>query len=244
MARFHDTWTVEPHGELVTLDDGLMTVEGEITMPLGRFPRRMTIARLERGGTAIWSPIPLEERAMQQVEALGMPSWLIIPNAGHRLDARGWKARYPNLRVLCPPGGREKVEEAIKVDAIADPFDDRRLSFEVVPGMLARESALRWRNTSGGETLIVNDIIGNVQHPHGLGAHVMARLFGFGVNRPQIPFVGRRMYVDDPRALAAAFRRWAESDVRRIVPSHGEVVVDPIDTLLRLANELAPSVAA
>ena len=30
MPRFNDNWTVGPHGQLEQLDEGLLTVEGEI----------------------------------------------------------------------------------------------------------------------------------------------------------------------------------------------------------------------
>jgi hypothetical protein len=38
MSRINDEWKVGPHGQLEKLDDGLLTVWGEIQMPLGRFP--------------------------------------------------------------------------------------------------------------------------------------------------------------------------------------------------------------
>lgn len=239
MADIRQTWSVEPHGELVSLAEGLLTVEGEIEMPLGRFPRRMTVARLSTGGTVIWSAVALREPDMERVEALGAPAWLVVPGVAHRLDARIWKARYPAMKVLCPPGAREKVEEAVAVDATEDPFGDPAMAFEVVPGTRGREAALHVRSPRDEVTLVTNDIVANVRHPHGAGAHIMARLLGFGVNHPSIPWVGKRIFLDDPRALAAAMRRWAdEPGLRRLVPSHGDVLEAPSEHLRRLADDL------
>lgn len=239
MAAFLTEWTVQPHGDLVELDDGLLTVEGTIRMPLGNFPRRMTVVALAGGGLAIWSAIALREPEMRRLEAIGTPRWLIVPGIAHRLDAHIWKQRYPDLRVLCPPGAALTVAEAVPVDATSDPFGEPALRFIVVPGARAREAALLVRR-QGRATLVVNDIVANVRHPNGLGAHIMARLLGFGVKRARMPWVGRRLFLDDGPALAAALREWAaEPGLSRVIPSHGDVIsANPQGALLRIARDL------
>ena len=57
MAKLNDAWVVQPHGALTKLADGMLTVEGSIVMPLGKFPRRMTVLAVAAGGSAIWSPV-------------------------------------------------------------------------------------------------------------------------------------------------------------------------------------------
>ena len=82
---------------------------------------------------------------------------------------------------------------------------------------------------------------GNVAHPHGIGAQLMGRLFGFGVSRPQLPWVVKRKAVDDPAALAAQFRAWAaDAGLSRIIVSHGEVIAEDAAGILRdVADRLA-----
>ena len=179
MAKFNDQWTVGPHGPVETLDDGLLTVAGDISMPLGNFPRRMTVAALSDGRSAIWSAMPLRELEMREIEALGDPAFLIVPGIGHRLDVKPWKRRYPRAQVVCAPGAREAVAEVVPVDATGDVLEDPDVRLETVPGTADKEAALVVRR-AGGTTLVVNDILANVRHPHGLGAQIMARLFGFG----------------------------------------------------------------
>src|SRR5215210_1378368 len=106
MSQVNEEWKVGPHGPLEVLDEGLLTVAAEITMPLGRFPRRMTVVGLSGGRTAIWSAVPLREPEMKTIEALGAPAFLIVPGVAHRLDLKPWKQRYPGARVICPPGAR------------------------------------------------------------------------------------------------------------------------------------------
>jgi len=86
-------------------------------------------------------------------------------------------------------------------------------------------------------TLVLNDTLANVRHPHGPGAWIMTRLMGFGAHRPQIPRVAARMFVKDRAALRAAFREWAaDPELRRIIVSHGDVIEhDPAGALLQAA---------
>jgi len=239
MSRFNTEWRVGPHGPLERLDDGLDSVSGEIVMPLGRFPRRMTLARLADGGLVVWSAIALSEPEMGQLEALGRLRFLVVPGPGHRLDARIYKDRYPQLEVVAPAGAAEAVSEAVPVDHTSDPFGDPEVSFVTVPGTGEAESALVVRRATG-TTLVTNDVIGHVTHPHGLGATVMAHLFDFGVDEPAVPRTVRR-FIKDREALAAQFRAWADlPDLRRIIVSHVDPILDhPSETLRRLADDLS-----
>ena len=69
MSKLNQEWVVQPHGELVGLADGILTAEGSIVMPLGTFPRRMTVLALDEGGSAIWSPVPLREAEMSRMRS-------------------------------------------------------------------------------------------------------------------------------------------------------------------------------
>ncbi|HTG79348.1 MAG TPA: hypothetical protein VL553_07085, partial [Sphingomicrobium sp.] len=209
---------------------------GQIPMPIGNFPRRMTVVGLSKKRTAIFSPIPLIDADMERIEALGEPAFLIIPSGFHRLDARPYKARFPKARVVAPSGAREAVSEAVPVDLVLDRLGDADTSLITVDGTANREAALVVRRP-GGASLIVNDIIAHVARPQGPGAWIMSRLFGFGARRPSIPRPIRSKLVADRQALAAQLDKWAEiPDLQRIVPSHGEIIErQPAAELSRLA---------
>ena len=233
-----EKWEVSPHEALVEVDDGILTVAGEIVMPLGNFPRRMTVVRLSGNRTAIYSAIALDEPEMARIEAMGRPAFLIVPGDHHRLDAKIWKDRYPDAQVIAPPGAAAAAEEAVPVDAVSDVLDDRQVRLVIVPGIGGHEAALEVRRASG-LTLVVNDIIAHVAHPHGIGANIMARLFGFGVSAPQIPRPVKRG-LDDKPALARQFAAWAaDPSLQRIIVSHGDVIEGGASDALRaLADAL------
>lgn len=239
MTAILKRWKVLPHGPLEVIDEGILTVAGEMRMPLGNFPRRMTVVGLSGNRTAIYSAIALNSAEMRKIEQLGAPSFLIVPSDMHRLDARIWKERYPAIRIVTPSGARTRVAEIVQVDSTDDILQDEAVRFHNVAGTGGHESALTVRRAQGA-TLVCNDIIGHVAHPHGLGAQVMARLMGFGVSEPQVPRIVRRKIVVDPKALASQFRDWAAlRDLRRIIVSHGDPIeTKPREVLIALAEKL------
>jgi len=221
------------------IDGRILTVEGDIPMPLGKFPRRMTVVGLSGNRSAIFSAMALNEAGMRKVEKVGEPCFLIVPNGHHRLDARAWKERYPKLKVLCPPGAKESVSAAAPVDSTEDILGDKDVDFVVVEGTGQAEAALVVRRETGA-TLIANDVIANVRNPRGLGAKVMARLFGFGVKHPQVPSVVKRALVKDKNVLARQLRRWSKlAGLVRIIPSHGDIIEQPQPILESIAGSLS-----
>jgi hypothetical protein len=102
MPKPFSEWTVLPHGRLTRLDENILTVTGLLKMPVGEVERRMTAVRLRDGGLVAFSVIALDEPEMRSLEAFGTPTFMVVPNEIHRLDARVWKERYPEITVVAP----------------------------------------------------------------------------------------------------------------------------------------------
>ena len=239
MPKPFTEWTVLPHGKLTRLDDNLLSVTGDLHMPVGDFPRRMTVVRLHAGRLVVFSAIALDEAEMGALEAFGEPSYLVVPNDIHRMDAKIWKDRYPSLRVVAPAGVRKQVEEVVAVDDTEPNFGDPQVQFVTVPGTHDREAALVVRTWSG-TTLIVNDLIWNMADRPGMGGwlfHVM----GFTGKEPRIPAIVELREIKDKVALREQLERWALiPGLNRIIVSHGNIVSrDAKGVLDRLAESLA-----
>jgi hypothetical protein len=142
MTKPFQQWTVLPHGKLVQVDENILTVVGEIHMPLMDLPRRMTVVRLADASLVVFSVIALDEDDMSALEAYGRPAFLMVPSDKHRLDAKTWKDRYTEIQVVAPEGARTKVEETVAVDTVTPRFDDPGVQFMTVPGTRGREAAL------------------------------------------------------------------------------------------------------
>ena len=68
MTEPFQQWTVLPHGKMVQIDENILTVVGEIHMPLMDLPRRMTVVRLSDASLVIFSAIALDEEEMSALE--------------------------------------------------------------------------------------------------------------------------------------------------------------------------------
>src|SRR4030095_15114180 len=207
MTQILTSWKVLPHGELTQVDDGVLTVVGQIVMPLTKFPRRMTVVRLRGARTLIFNGIALDEAEMARIEALGQPVFMIVPNDHHRLDSRIYKERYPSLAVVAPAGALAKVAKIVPVDTSAPDFGDHSVRFVAVPGTREQEAALVI-DRDGRTTLVVNDIIGNIHDAHGVGGWLL-ELIGFAGDEPRIPGVAKMALVKDRAGLRSQLLDWA-----------------------------------
>ena len=107
---------VLPHDPIQELAPGLWHVTG--TLPVA--PREMVIYKLADSSLLIHSAIALDEAGIAQLESLGTPKIMVVPNRIHRIDARVYKQRYPELLVVTPKVAKPYVEEEVSVDANAE----------------------------------------------------------------------------------------------------------------------------
>ena len=238
MTKPFEQWTVLPHGKLVQVDDNILTVVGEIRMPLMDLPRRMTVVRLIDSRLVVFSAVALDEDEMAALEAFGRPAYLIVPSDKHRLDAKIWKDRYPEIQVVAPEGARAKVQETVQVDTVAPLFNDPNVQFVTVPGTRGREAALVVR-TPKGTTLVLNDVVGNIRDAAGFGGWLL-HMAGFAGKEAQVPKVVKMAIIEDTNTLRAQLLQWAEiGSLKCILVSHGSPIEEnPRQVLRELAGSL------
>jgi hypothetical protein len=234
------TWTVLPHDKLTRLADNVISVTGRMHMPpMGEVERRMTVVRLAGGRLVIWSAIALDEAGMRELESFGRPAYLIVPGDLHRLDARPWKDRYPELVVIAPAAARAKVEEVVPVDATDVDFGDATVRYMTVPGTGEREAALLVEGASG-TTLVINDLIFDLANRPGFSGWLF-KVIGMTGDHAHIPPPVRMRKVVDRQALGAALEQWAHLPrLERVIISHGGIIgKDAGGVLRRVAKEIA-----
>jgi hypothetical protein len=234
----HDDWNVRPHGPLVEADDGIFTVTGTVHMPVGELPRRMSIVRLANRRLLIFSAVCLDEPGMKKLEALGAPTFLVVPNDHHRLDAMAWKRRYPSIIVVAPAAAREKIEDKVPVDTTRPQLDDPDVTLTPVNGTKEQEVAVEVKRASG-TTLIVNDVIANIRHPHGFTGW-MLKLMGFAGDEPKVPAPVSLALGKEKTALKQQLLDWSDlPSLKRIIVSHGDPIeTNPAGELRKLAEEI------
>ncbi|MGC4048237.1 MAG: hypothetical protein QM757_00765 [Paludibaculum sp.] len=226
-------WTVMPHGQLTQINERLITVVGEVEMPLLKLPRRMTAVRLKSGGLIIFSAVALLDHEMAELEAFGQPKFLVVPSVMHRLDAPSYAQRYPNIIVVAPSAGAQKIGE------VGASTPARRTSVIPVCAMSSWPATRCWKSCDDGVTLVVNDLIGDIHGESGVGGWLL-RVMGFAGDEPHVPAPVKLLMGKHKSEVAAQFRRWADNaNLRRIIVSHGDPIVnDPRAALRTLAASL------
>lgn len=236
MPKASNTWTVLPHQPMEKLASNLWRVTGKLAnMPL---ERAMTIARMQDGRLFIHNAMALDPDAMKELEALGAPAFVVVPNGYHRLDCARFAHRYPDARIICPAGSREKIEQVVAVNATYDEIaGDDTVQIEYVDGVKEMEGVMRVRSDDG-MTLVFNDLVFNVEHQSGFQGLVLRAMGSSG--GPKVTRLARMFLIKDKAAVRADLVRLADTpDLVRIVPGHGDVITrDPAAILRRIAQGL------
>lgn len=215
-----------PDGAMLEHEENLWSALGDIPrleMPL---KRRMVVARREDGTLVIHSAVLLPEAEMAELEALGRPSILIVPNGHHRLDAPAFKARYPELRVFCPARVAKKVRAKVAVDGHYDAFQaDAVASIEDLDGTpgWGAEGVLIVRSGPARDrvTLVFGDAIMNQPHLPTFEGTVYRWMGCTG--GPRVHSLWR--WTGNKRLLRAHLERLAAiPGLTRIIPGHGDVI--------------------
>jgi hypothetical protein len=232
MAKPFDTWQVFPHHPIEKLTPNLWRVEGDI--PGAKGTRVMTLARLRDGSLLVHNAIALEEPLMAEIEAFGKPSILVVPNGFHRLDARIYKKRYPDMKVLTPSAARKKVGEIVSIDGtFADGPKDDDISMAHLDGTKEQEGIVLVKSPDG-TTVVLNDCVNNLPLTGGLVGFFLAP-----TGRPSVPRIARWMMVKDKDS----FRRKVEQlaaipDLKRIIVSHGAMMTEAPGQKLKSALDV------
>jgi hypothetical protein len=225
MANAESEWKVLEHGPLEQVADNLWRVAG--ALPGMSLRRTMTVVRRADGSLLLHSPIALDEARQRELEALGSIAVMVVPNAGHRLDAPAYKARYPQLVTFCPRGGRAKVSERVAVDGTYEDYaDDGVIRFETLDGVGGQEGALIVRS-SDGVTVVLNDVVMNMDTKRDLLGYLFTTVMGSAPG-PRVSRLVRLWYVEDQPALRAHLERLAAlPDLQRLIVSHEKLASGP-----------------
>ena len=226
-------YKILPHGEIETHGPDLWSVSGSLAIPLRR---RMVIYRLKDGTLLLHSVIALDEAGMAKLDALGKPSVVIVPHAGHRMDAGFYKRRYPGVRVVCPAGTRAEVEKVVAVDATCE---------DTLPALgIGLHPQVGWKHgevvfelpAAGGKALLVSDVLGHRPYAAGLGGWVLSRVTGGIGARLGVPRIMKWGFLKDKAAARGSLSALAQiPNVAIVLPAHGEPVVSDCNEALRQA---------
>ncbi len=233
MAKAHTTWKVLPHGPIEKLSDRLWRVEGQL--PGIEMKRVMAIAKRADGTLVVHNAIALGDTEMAEIEAWGKVATIVVPNGFHRLDAKVFADRYPQARVLCPPGAKSRVEQVVPVVGVYEELPpDGVVDLELLDGTKQREGVMIVRD-GGVVSLVFNDAVFNMPHLGGFTGFILRRVTG-STGGPRVSRVAKWLVVADKRAFRAHIEKLAAlPGLAHVVVSHHETITqDPVGTLNRV----------
>jgi hypothetical protein len=221
MPKANIEWKVLDHGPIERLAENLWWVQG--ALPGMSLKRVMVIARMNDGRLVIHNGIALGEKEMEEIERWGQPAFLIVPNGGHRLDAPAYKARYPELKVLCPRGSRKRVAEVIAVDGSYEDFPaDDTVRFETLHGVKDAEGAMIVRSADG-ESVVLNDAMFNMDRKRDPLGFFFTTVLGSAPG-PRVSRLAKLVFIKDKQALRQDFARYSElPELTRVIVAHEKV---------------------
>lgn len=191
-------------------------------IPMGLvMPARMIVVRLEDGGLWLCSPGPIDDRTAEELDRLGPVRYLIAPNRFHHLHLPAAVGRFPEAEVLGAPGVAEKRKDLAFTGTlgIATPWG-AELQPIPIDGMPGLNEVVFCHRPSG--SLLVADLLFNLQQPMGLIASTYCRLTGV-LGRVAVSRM-LRFAIRDRAACAASCLRLLRAPFDRLIPCHGEVV--------------------
>jgi hypothetical protein len=213
----------------------LPTFDYPQTLPMGfRFPARMSVLPLASGTLALVSPIPIDDALAREIEVLGEVGFLIAPNLLHHLYLAAASERYPDARVLAPPGLRSKRPD-LRIDATLDAAlpDELAASIEVlhIAGAPTFDEYALFHSSS--RTLVVTDLVFNVRADGPL-AHLV--LFMVGCHGKLAQSRVWRIGIKDRPAARESMKAVLALPFETLVMAHGEIV--GADARAKLAHAL------
>lgn len=193
---------------------------------------RMTVVRLRGGGLVVHSPVGLDARTREAVDALGPVEAIIAPSLFHHLRVGEWSTAYPDAMVACCPG-LEKKRPDLRWDRILG--DEPRAPWrgeldQVHFGARSLENEVVFYHPRS-KTLICADAIFNLSvHPSRVTRCVAWIL---GNKKPGATHL-ERILIRDRQAAREQVDRMLAWDFDRVILAHGGLIeTDGRDVLRR-----------
>jgi hypothetical protein len=187
-----------------------------------QFPARMSVLPLGERKLALVSPVPIDDGMAREIARFGEVAFLIAPNLLHHMYLADAIRRYPSARVLAPPGLSAKRAELSIHGTLDEPPPELTDFVDVLPiaGAPSMNEYVFFHRASA--TLVVTDLVFNIERPRGFFANLF--LFLGGCHGRLAASRAWSMFVKDRELARASIERILSLPVRTLVMAHGVVV--------------------
>jgi hypothetical protein len=223
---------------LKSVAEDIWVHESEVRVPVGYLPVQMTVVRGPLGGLLLHSPVAIDDATEAELGRLGVVEAIVAPSCLHYLFLRSASTRFPRARVFGPPGLERKLPgvafEPLPATG-ALPVIEGGLEVLRIAGAPSMNEHVFLHGAS--RTLLITDLIFNI---HRCGSPALRALLWLGRTwkRPA-QSLAWRFLGKDRGALGRSFGDVLAWDFERIVPAHGDPIVEDARGRLRKAFEWA-----
>ena len=184
-------------------------------------PSRMTIVRLPGGDLLLHSPIPIDDALAAELAALGPVAHVVAPSLFHHLFVPQALERYPQALLTAAPGLAEKRSELPVADVLSDeppPAWEGVIDQALIRGAPRLNEVAMLHRPSG--TLIVSDLVFNVQEPRGWSTGLVLRMMGTHKRLRQSRLW--HLYAKDRGQVRESVEKVLAWEFERVLPGHGD----------------------
>lgn len=187
--------------------------------PAFDLPARMVVVRLPSGKLWCHSPIPIDEGLRLELAELGPMGALVAPNSYHHLFLEQAVERYPEASVHVAPGlSRKLAKRHPELTDTAPPEWGAVLQPILIGGAPKMGEVAFMHHPS--KTLLVTDLVFNVESPKGWLTGLAMRAFGT-YGRAAHSRIWSWILVADKAAMRRSVKALLACDFERLVPAHG-----------------------
>jgi hypothetical protein len=205
------------------VDDKIWALDRPVWFGGVRLRARTTVVRLEDGRLLLHSPAPPTGALAEQLRALGLVRWLVVPNCFHHLGTPAAAAHYPEAQVVGPASARSRNRALrLHVDIRDAQFGAQVPELEALPLLgvpFLDETVLYHRPT---QTLLGADIVLSAGAKDHWTLRCAARITGC-YERVRVPPDVRKK-IPDKTTAARSIRAILERPAQRLIAGHADVI--------------------
>jgi hypothetical protein len=241
-----ETWEshVKEHGSLQEIATNLHVLEAS-GCERGPPTRNMVIYRVPDGSNrlVIFNGIAVNDSTRLEIEKMGTPSVLVVPNWFHKCCAAVWKQRYPDIMVVCPEVAKETVEKTVPVSASTRAWSQMKewstwVNIRTVDGWACFEDLIEVALEASGEgkkAVLTADLLFTIPicKEDGMIGKFITWIFDSSIELPssendivipKVSRIGRWIGIKDWKLAEQWYRNYAEKEgkkVAAILVGHG-----------------------
>ncbi len=205
-------------GEACWVADRELSYNGRSTLPV-----RMVVIRDPDGGLTLYSPVAMDEGTSEALAGLGEVVRVLAPNRFHTLFAGRVLDAYPDAELLVPEENAGLAERFPARTRIIGDMQTVSTGLEVLPVHLSEGLVELCVYHDASETLLLADLLFNIQQASSLGAKLAYQLNG--VWRQPANSRLQRLFLFRNADSLNRFYRWAlAKPFSQISMAHGQII--------------------